>query len=302
MITEIQRFSLNDGDGIRTTVFFKGCNMACAWCHNPEAIGARPVLLTYMEKCMGCGHCVEVCRSGARRFENGGLFYERAACAGCGACADACFTGALELAGMEVPTEAILREALKDKPYYDQPIKDGRAPGGITLSGGEAFLQPEACLRLLKAARETGISTGVESCLNVQWALIEQALPFIDLLMFDIKIMDEADHIRWTGVSNRLILNNLDRLARTDVPLIARTPIIPGVTDSAQNIGAIAERLRGVPNLRYYELLNYNPLGAGKYRALGLPYAFEGARPLSDEAMGALKRAAELKGVAVRIG
>ncbi len=302
MITEIQRFSLNDGDGIRTTVFFKGCNMACAWCHNPEAIGAGPVLLTDMEKCMGCGHCAEACRFGARRFENGRLFYDRAACLGCGACADACFTGALDLAGKDVPTASILGEALKDKPYYDQSAKDGRAPGGVTLSGGEAFLQPEACLGLLKAAKEAGLSTGVESCLNVPWARIEQALPFIDLLMFDIKIMDEADHIRWTGVSNRLILENLGRLAQTGVPLIARTPVIPGATDSAQNIGAIAERLRDIPNLRYYELLNYNPLGAGKYRALGLPYAFEGVRPLSDEAMGALKRAAESKGVAVRIG
>ena len=302
MITEIQRFSLNDGDGIRTTVFFQGCNMACAWCHNPEAVASGPVLLTYMEKCMGCGRCAEACPSGARHIKDGDLFYDRRSCLACGACADVCFAGALELAGRDVPTASILDEVLKDKPYYDQPVKDGRAPGGVTLSGGEAFLQPKACLNLLKAAREAGVSTGVESCLNVPWALIEQALPYIDLLMFDLKIMDEAEHVRWTGVSNRQILENLDRLSQTDVPLIARTPVIPGATDSIGNIEAIAERLRGIPNLRYYELLNYNPLGAGKYRALGLPYTFEGARPLSGEAMDALKRAAESKGVAVRIG
>ncbi len=302
MITDIQRFSLNDGDGIRTTVFFKGCNMACAWCHNPEAIAAQPVLLTYMEKCMGCGYCITACPTGARRMADGQLRFDRAVCVGCGACADVCFSGALEWAGKDVSASKIIEEVRKDKPYYDQSAKNGRAPGGVTLSGGEAFLQPDALMSLLQQAREAGISSGVETCLNVPWALIEQALPLIDLLMFDLKIMDEAAHIRWTGTSNRLILENIDRLAQTNVPLIGRTPVIPGATDSIQNIESIAEKLSGIRNLRYYELLNYNPLGASKYRALDRPYAFQDAQPLSPEAMDALRRAAEAKGVEVRIG
>jgi pyruvate formate lyase activating enzyme len=302
MITDIQRFSLNDGDGIRTTVFFKGCNMACKWCHNPEAIGARPVLLTYPEKCMGCGHCARACKAGARRMENGQLIYDRAMCTGCGACADVCFTGALEIAGRDLTTREIIEEVLKDKPYYDQSAKNGRAPGGITLSGGEVFLQKDLCRDLLKAAKGAGISTGVESCLNVPWASIEESLPYIDLFMFDVKLLDDAQHIKWTGVSNRLILENVRKLAGTGIPLIARTPVIPGATDAIENIAAIAEMLSGVRNLTYYELINYNPLGASKYRALGIPCAFEGARPLTPGAMDALKRAAEGKGVEVRIG
>lgn len=297
MITDIQRFSLNDGPGIRTTVFLKGCNLHCAWCHNPETIRKKNELMVYPANCIGCGHCVPVCPSGARSIAAGVLQFDRTRCTACGACAAVCFPGALKMAGRSVSVAEVMGEILQDRAYYAD------SGGGVTLSGGELFCQAEFADALIDACREEKIPVAVETNLNWQFESVRPILDKLDLIMFDVKIFDSVEHKRWTGVENAELLDNARRLDTLDRPLIARTPLIPGATDSAENIRAIAGFLRNFRNLRCYELLNFNPLGESKYRALEEKNPFVSARPLKPEALNRLREAAESVGnLTIQIG
>ncbi len=297
MITDIQRFSLNDGPGIRTTVFLKGCNLHCAWCHNPETIRKKNELMVYPANCIGCGHCVPVCPSGARSIAAGVLQFDRSRCTACGACAAVCFPGALKMAGRSVSVAEVMEEIRQDNAYYAD------SGGGVTLSGGELFCQAEFADALIDACREEKIPVAVETNLNWQFESARPILEKLDLIMFDVKIFDSVEHKRWTGVENAELLDNARRLDTLDRPLIARTPLIPGATDSAENIRAIAGFLRNFRNLRCYELLNFNPLGESKYRALEEKNPFVSARPLKPEALNRLREAAESVGnLTIQIG
>ena len=297
MITDIQRFSLNDGPGIRTTVFLKGCNLHCAWCHNPETIRKKNELMVYPANCIGCGHCVPVCPSGARSIAAGVLQFDRSRCTACGACAAVCFPGALKMAGRSVSVEEVMGEILQDHAYYAD------SGGGVTLSGGELFCQAEFADALIDACRKEKIPVAVETNLNWQFESVRPILEKLDLMMFDVKIFDYVEHKRWTGVENAELLDNARRLDTLNRPLIARTPLIPGATDSAENIRAIAGFLRNFRNLRCYELLNFNPLGESKYRALEEKNPFVSARPLKPEALTRLREAAESVGnLTIQIG
>ena len=297
MITDIQRFSLNDGPGIRTTVFLKGCNLHCAWCHNPETIRKTNELMVYPANCIGCGHCVPVCPSGARSIAAGVLQFDRSRCTACGACAAVCFPGALKMAGRSVSVEEVMGEILQDHAYYAD------SGGGVTLSGGELFCQAEFADALIDACRKEKIPVAVETNLNWQFESVRPILEKLDLIMFDVKIFDSVEHKRWTGVENAELLDNARRLDTLNRPLIARTPLIPGATDSAENIRAIAGFLRNFRNLRCYELLNFNPLGESKYRALEEKNPFVSARPLKPEALNRLREAAESVGnLTIQIG
>ena len=297
MITDIQRFSLNDGPGIRTTVFLKGCNLHCAWCHNPETIQKKNELMVYPANCIGCGHCVPVCPSGARSIAAGVLQFDRSRCTACGACAAVCFPGALKMAGRSVSVEEVMGEILQDHAYYAD------SGGGVTLSGGELFCQAEFADALIDACRKEKIPVAVETNLNWQFESVRPILEKLDLIMFDVKIFDYVEHKRWTGVENAELLDNARRLDTLNRPLIARTPLIPGATDSAENIRAIAGFLRNFRNLRCYELLNFNPLGESKYRALEEKNPFVSARPLKPEALTRLREAAESVGnLTIQIG
>lgn len=297
MITDIQRFSLNDGPGIRTTVFLKGCNLHCAWCHNPETIRKKNELMVYPVNCIGCGHCVPVCPSGARSIAAGVLQFDRSRCTACGACAAVCFPGALKMAGRSVSVEEVMGEILQDHAYYAD------SGGGVTLSGGELFCQAEFADALIDACRKEKIPVAVETNLNWQFESVRPILEKLDLIMFDVKIFDYVEHKRWTGVENAELLDNARRLDTLNRPLIARTPLIPGATDSAENIRAIAGFLRNFRNLRCYELLNFNPLGESKYRALEEKNPFVSARPLKPEALTRLREAAESVGnLTIQIG
>ena len=297
MIIDIQRFSLNDGPGIRTTVFLKGCPLHCAWCHNPEAIHAGREMMLYPEKCIGCGRCAAACKTGARRVEDGRLVYEAEKCVSCGACANECFTGAIQVSGVEMTVSEIVDEVMKDADYYR------RSGGGVTLSGGEVLMQPQLAKDILKALKDRGVSTAIESSLYADWSLIADVLENVDLVMADLKIADDEQHQRWVGVSNRKIVENLRALNRLGKPLILRTPVIPGINDSNEAIQAIAKIAKDFDNLQYYELLNYNPLGESKYQALNREYLLAGARPLAKERMEELKQTAIEAGLNnVRVG
>lgn len=297
IITEIERFSLKDGPGIRTTVFFKGCNMACKWCHNPETLSVRPQLMVYPQHCLGCGACAAACSSGARSIEEGALRYDRSKCTGCGACADSCFTGALVMSGREMTVEDVMGEVLQDRAYYEN------SGGGVTLSGGELTTQPQFARELLKTLKSEGISTALETNLYAPWSVYESLLPYVDLMMFDIKVFDSEAHKKWTGVDNQRILENSMKVAASGKPYLVRTPVIPGVNDTEEEIGRIAEFVGGLGGAQYYELLLFNPLGESKYQALQAKNEFQGARPAAAADADRLQQAARQRsGLQVRVG
>ena len=263
IIADIQRSSVHDGPGFRTTVFFKGCQLKCAWCHNPETISFSPQILHYPEKCIGCGHCAE-----------------------------GCFSGAKVVCGREMTVEDVFREIALDKPYYGEE-------GGVTLSGGEPLCQAAFAQALVEKCNAEGIGCAMESNLYANWSVAEPVVSRLSLLMSDLKLWNEQEHERWTGVSNRRIRENLQRTAETGVPLVLRTPVIPGVNDAPDEIASIARFAAGFSNLKYYELLSYHPLGLSKAKALGMEMT-EFEKP-TRTLMEALLDAAAEAGVPVRI-
>ena len=295
MITTIQRFSLHDGPGIRTTVFFKGCNMHCLWCHNPETIDLQPQLHVYPSKCIHCGACALVCPTGARTMVDGRLVYTRALCTNRGDCVSECFTGAIALSGKEVSVSEVMAEILQDKPYYS------RSGGGVTLSGGEVLQQPEFARAILEACRAEGIATAIETNLNADFRIISPLLPCLDLVMADLKLEDDTAHIKWTGASNQRVIDNIRLLDQAGIPMILRTPVIPGANDFDDEIRMIASFVSSVKSVLYYELLNFNPLGDSKYASLDMENIFADARPLPDDRMEELAAIARRFGLDVQV-
>jgi len=298
IVTDIMRFSLKDGPGIRTTVFLKGCNMACKWCHNPETFSMAPQLMRYPANCIGCGACAAACQSGAMGVESAASFveivYDRGKCDSCGACADVCFSGALVISGRKMGVADVMAEVVQDIDYYRN------SGGGLTVSGGEVACQPEFTEELLRAAKGAGIHTAIETNMHANWRVFKTMLPWLDLVMLDIKLSGGAAHMEWTGADNALALENTRRIAELK-PTIVRTPIVPGVNDSAEEIGRIAEIVRGLKNVVCYELLSYNPLGEGKYTALDMGHEFRGARPPGRDKTDGLMAAARACGAPVKL-
>ena len=291
LISQVQRFSIHDGPGIRTTVFLKGCPLRCFWCHNPETWRQQPEVQFLAERCIGCRACLERCPKGAHAEVGGERLFRRELCQACGRCADTCYAEALVLVGRWWAAEDLLVEVLRDRAFYEA------SGGGVTLSGGEPLLQQAFSLRVLELCREAGLHTAIETAALGRWDDINALLPHLDLAMVDVKHLEDAVHRAATGVSNRSILANLRRLGRTAVPLIVRTPVVPGVNDSAQAIGAIAAFIQGLPNLLYYELMPFHRLAEGKYRSLGLDYRARALQAPSREALEVLAEEARGRGV-----
>ena len=266
-IFDIQRFSIHDGPGIRTTVFFKGCNLRCLWCHNPESQSAKPQLMFYRDKCVGCGECKKVC---PRAFT--------ADCIAEGKCVPACRHGARELSGRTETAERVIGTVLRDKAFYET------SGGGVTLSGGEPLLQPEFALEILKACKESDIHTAVETAGNVPFAVFETLLPFVDLFLYDIKGIDPEKHKKNTGVSNERILENARALAESGKEILFRMPYIPGYNDTEAPAAADFVRSLG----KKLELLAFHEIGRGKYTALGREDPVPDAVPPDPDQMNAL--------------
>ena len=295
IITNIQRFSLADGDGIRTTVFFKGCNMKCSWCHNPETKSCKNELMQYASKCIQCLKCADVCKENAISFSNGRCTVDRIKCTACGKCAEICYAGALVLCGTQMTVEDIMNEVRQDKAYYDT------SGGGVTLSGGEVLCQRDFATELAKACHAEGISVAIETNLAFDFEYASSLLKNVDLLMCDLKIYDESAHKLHTGVSNKQIIENIQKADKLGIPVIVRTPLIPGVTDSFENLSVIANEVKKLKNLVRYELLNFNPLGESKYRGLGEENRFESAKPLSPEELDKIRTVLNKTGIQYKI-
>ncbi len=280
VLFNIQHFSIHDGYGIRTILFFKGCPLRCHWCHNPEGQPLHKTLSYTEERCALCGKCISVCPSGAHVFEGNKHILLRERCIGCQACADVCPYGALESFGREYSVEEILREVGRDRAYYGED-------GGVTISGGEPFTQFSALIDVLKSLKENGYHTCIETSGYTSEERIRQANEYTDLFLYDVKCVDSDKHRKYTGVDNKVILDNLKWLLSTGKPVWVRIPIIPTFNDTEEDMLKIKSLLDsyGVPER--IELLPYHAMGEHKYAAIG-----KDAQPFSvpsEEKMKQLK-------------
>jgi len=266
LVSRIQRFSTGDGPGIRSTVFLKGCNLSCAWCHNPELMARENELRFTQSNCADCRACVRACANGAWHVDaSGQRVFDAAKCAVCGTCADSCSYDALGLVARWTEAGDVVDTLLRDRGYY------GNSGGGITVSGGEPLLQPGFVREVLEGARAAGVHTALDTAGCVAWRHFEELLGVTNLVLLDLKSMDSAVHLRWTGVPNELILENARRLAGADVDVIVRIPIVPEVNDGEENLRRTAAFLADFPRLRGVELLPYHDLGVGKLHVLQRP-------------------------------
>ncbi len=296
LITNIQRFSVHDGPGIRTTVFLKGCNLRCFWCHNPEDMNPYPEIQFFDERCILCNACVETCPHGAHVINGNGHTYNRDLCEACGECVETCYAKGLIQVGEWMDVEQVIGEVMADEPFYKT------SGGGVTLSGGEPLLQIDFVRAVFEICRHEGVHTAIETAANLPWSRIESVLPLLDLVMMDIKMMDSDKHQRSTGVPNERILANAAKLGQGPTPLIVRTPIIPGLNDTAEDIAAIAGFVAELPSLEYYELLPYHPMATSKYRSLDQEYDAADLKPPTKELMAELAEIAGQAGIPVRTG
>lgn len=260
-IFNIQRFSTGDGPGIRTVVFLKGCPLNCQWCHNPESKSQKQEIFYKSTLCIGCGGCTAVCPTGSHVLEDGHAM-RRDTCTVCGRCVGVCPTGALELCGEQTDVDSVMQTVLRDKPFYDE------SGGGITLSGGEPLAQYDFSLALLKEAKRAGLHTAIETCGFSPRDLAELA-PYVDLWLFDIKLLSDDLHRQYTGVSNERILHNLRRLEELNAAVILRCPIIPQVNMREAHIDALAALAHASSHVREIHLEPYHPLGISKSAQLG---------------------------------
>lgn len=295
-VFNIQRFSVHDGPGIRTTVFLKGCPLSCVWCHNPEGIAPGPELVLSPRRCIECGECLVVCPQGLPAPGRTAVLQDLDACIVCGACAETCPSQARQIAGCEMTVAEVMAEVRKDRIFFDE------SGGGVTFSGGEPLWQPEFLRQLLRACREEGIRTAVDTCGLAPWDDLESVAGVTDLVLYDIKHMDDHVHRRFTGVSNVQILANLRRLGALHRRIWVRVPVIPGVNDSPENLQAIGELAASLEGVEQVRLLAYHPLGEDKLRRQGKTSALEDVgRPTATQ-MQMLVNVVEAAGVSAALG
>ena len=295
MVFDIKTFAVHDGPGIRTTVFLKGCDLQCKWCHNPEGIAAHPQLVQFQANCIGCGACLRNCPRGAVSLSGEGVVIDRAVCDDCGECAVECYAEALVMSGRPQTAREVFAEVAKDRAFYDN------SGGGMTLSGGEPLAQPQFARVLLTLAREAGIATCVDTSGHAEWPAVEALIPLTDLWLYDVKTVDPDAHERYTGASSDLSLGNLRRLSERGARMIVRVPVVPQYTAAPENIAAIADLARATPAVESVELLRYHPLGESKYASIGMDYALAGLQPPTHEEMQRLQAIVRSRGVGCKL-
>ena len=279
LVFNIQRFSVHDGPGIRTTVFLKGCNLGCFWCHNPESIDPRQEIQLFPEKCIGCGNCFEACPVHAHQMVDGRHLLDRELCTRCGACVGGCYAEALVQAAEPRTVADVHDVVLRDHPYYEE------SGGGLTVSGGEPLLAPGFLSALLAMCRDSGVHTAVDSAVHVPWRVVEDVLPLVDLFLVDFKHIDSDVHRAGVGVPNERILENIARLAVEHPHLWIRVPVIPDFNDSPEVLGRMAEFLAHLGPVERVDLLPFHRLAGAKYYSLGRDYHAEHLEAPGEKSM-----------------
>ncbi|MHB8895270.1 MAG: glycyl-radical enzyme activating protein [Candidatus Geothermincolia bacterium] len=293
-IFNIQRFSIEDGPGIRTTVFMKGCPLRCVWCHNPEGLEKKKQLMWFDVRCIGARDCLAACTMGALKLTGGGMVIDRERCDGCGRCQEACPAGAIEVVGREITAREAFDEVARDEAFYRN------SGGGLTISGGEPTMQPGFVEQLLTLAGDAGVPTALDTCGYCSHGVLAKLLELSDMAMLDLKVMDEARHVELTGVELAPVLESGRVIARSGTPLWVRTPVIPGCTDTEENIGRIARYIReDLSTVERWDLLSFNNTCGSKYQRLGLAWELERAPLISKRKMESLAEAAQAAGCRV---
>jgi pyruvate formate lyase activating enzyme len=299
LVFDIQKFAIHDGGGIRTLVFLKGCPLKCKWCSNPESLAAKPEIVFMANNCIACGKCQVVCTSGAiRRAEatNAGLIIDRNLCILCGRCAKFCYAGAINIIGRYLSVPELMAIIERDRKFYHQ------SNGGVTFSGGEPAAQPEFLKAALEEARRRGIHTAIETSSFVPWDTYSSILRHVDLVLTDIKHMDDSEHKRLTGISNRLILDNLLRISRLGVPIRIRLPLIPGMNDPVRNLQETADFVHQLNTVQSLDILPYHRLGEMKWRQLEMECEVSGLTPHTEFEVDEIARFFKGRGITVKIG
>lgn len=283
MIFNIQKCSIHDGEGLRTLVFFKGCPLRCKWCSNPESQSYEREIMESPARCIGCGACRAACPQGAISADG---IIDRSLCDNCMKCTDVCYAESKKIAGKAYTIDELYREIEKDKLFY------AMFGGGVTFSGGEPLTHSEYLKDIAEKCHKKGIDVVVESCGCGDFEEFKNTLPYIDSMFMDVKHIDSDVHRELTGAGNELILENIRKISEFGVPITIRTPIIPGYTDSEENIKGIVEFVSSLPSVKEYELLAYHSFGESKYGALGKTYALHDTKTPEDEAMRRLVKIA----------
>lgn len=269
IVFNIQRFSLHDGPGIRTTVFLKGCNLRCAWCHNPESFRMEPQLSVAMGKCTLCGACAVACPNGVHAIAGGAHRLSLAACTRCWACTAVCPADAISIIGRRYTVDEVLAVVSKDRRYYES------SGGGVTFSGGEPTLQHAFLLGLLEQSRALGLHTCLETNGHLDPERLEQLIPLVDLFLYDYKVTDDALSLNYVGATNTRPLQGLRLLDEHGKPIILRCPIIPGINDSPEHFEAIRALQASHPSIQRVELMPYHNVGSGKWENIGMQYTLD---------------------------
>ncbi len=276
IIFNIQRYSIHDGPGIRTTVFLKGCPLNCWWCQNPESQLSGQEMLFWGDRCIGCGACSTICPSNAIRIKNGIPVTEKEKCILCGKCTEKCPALAREMIGKKLTTEEVIKEIEKDLVFYEE------SGGGVTFSGGEPLEQFEFLESLLVCCQKKKIHTTVDTSGYISWEILSKISSKVDLFLYDLKIMDSERHKKYTGISNEIILENLKKLSSVHHNIFVRFPLIPGINDDYQNIKETGEFLSSL-KIAQVNILPYHYIGIDKYRRLGRTYKLVTTQPPSEE-------------------
>ena len=296
VIFDVKRYAIHDGPGIRTTVFLKGCPLRCPWCHNPESWDGKPEPAFRSNRCVDCGRCIETCSGGAISRLGDRLVTDPASCTACGECVDACQADAREILGREVSVGELMTEIERDVIFFDT------SRGGVTVSGGEPLAQPDFLRALLAECSVREIHTALDTTCFGPWEVLESVAPNVDLFLCDLKLMDNAAHERFTGVSNELILENIARLSRAGRQMVIRIPVIPGVNDSDDNLRATSEFICSLAGPVEVDILPYNEAAFGKTARLVGDYRLLTIEPSGCRRLEEIHDRLKSLGISARIG